>query len=719
MAISGKFVADFADFNTAVQGAQTKLVSFETGASKVTSSLERMEQSLSGKKLIQDATLAVQAVENIGGVSKLTETELQKLASQATAATDKMRAMGIDIPPGLQKIADAATKVHPPLGLAEKAAGLLTSAFGQFTLAGLATTAITKLSAGVMEFADQGTRLPAIEAAFDRLNAGVGENSTEMLAALTTGTQGMVSNFDLMQSANKAMLLGLPVTTKSMGELAKTATVLGKAMGQDATKSLDDLIVALGRSSPMILDNLGLSVKVGEANEVYAQKLGKSADALTDAEKKTAFYNAAMEAARLKTQELGDQTKTLGELMTTVWTTGGNVVTEAAGTLNVGLGAILTSGKQFALFLKDLPALGLAGAVQMAALREKTGALKETLDETAPAVKATTTKAEEMASWIGSLRKAVEQLTPQQQTWIDQLTALNVSEADIAKRTDLSTSAIHTYTESIKTRAATVKAAIDDETKAQIAYADLESSLHREALKHQTEVATEQARVLKVHNQAVVDGNAEIKRLNDELHDYEMQASMDTSTYQIMKVWEKADAEIKAFKGTREQASTHADLMYTIASYEAKAITDVMNSAADAMAAKAQALLAAMAGTWAQYQAALDAASPDMFGTRVFDLGPGPSKGGTGRYVNGVDTWGAQTMGRALGGPVAGGAPYLVGERGPELFVPSGNGSILPSGGSVTNVTIHITQPFGTPDQIARAVLPSLAALAQRQGIRM
>ena len=47
---------------------------------------------------------------------------------------------------------------------------------------------------------------------------------------------------------------------------------------------------------------------------------------------------------------------------------------------------------------------------------------------------------------------------------------------------------------------------------------------------------------------------------------------------------------------------------------------------------------------------------------------------------------------RADGGPVSGGAPYVVGERGPELFVPRSAGTIIPndrmsSGGSVTNIT--------------------------------
>jgi hypothetical protein len=51
--------------------------------------------------------------------------------------------------------------------------------------------------------------------------------------------------------------------------------------------------------------------------------------------------------------------------------------------------------------------------------------------------------------------------------------------------------------------------------------------------------------------------------------------------------------------------------------------------------------------------------------------------------------------GRASGGPVTGGTPYLVGEKGPELFMPASSGSIVPnnrlgsSGGGSTGVTIN------------------------------
>jgi tape measure domain-containing protein len=50
--------------------------------------------------------------------------------------------------------------------------------------------------------------------------------------------------------------------------------------------------------------------------------------------------------------------------------------------------------------------------------------------------------------------------------------------------------------------------------------------------------------------------------------------------------------------------------------------------------------------------------------------------------------------GRANGGPVTGGTPYIVGERGPELFVPGRSGSIVPNhqlgGGENVSVVVNV-----------------------------
>lgn len=64
--------------------------------------------------------------------------------------------------------------------------------------------------------------------------------------------------------------------------------------------------------------------------------------------------------------------------------------------------------------------------------------------------------------------------------------------------------------------------------------------------------------------------------------------------------------------------------------------------------------------------------------------------------------------GKAAGGPVMAGTPYLVGERGPELFVPRQSGSIVPNGagGVVFNQTIHLDARGADADRII-AMLPA------------
>jgi phage-related minor tail protein len=74
--------------------------------------------------------------------------------------------------------------------------------------------------------------------------------------------------------------------------------------------------------------------------------------------------------------------------------------------------------------------------------------------------------------------------------------------------------------------------------------------------------------------------------------------------------------------------------------------------------------------------------------------------------------------GRATGGPVSPARPYLVGERGPELFVPTTSGSVVAAGGSGTrDVRVSITVQGGSDApqalaassrQVARAVRAAL-----------
>jgi phage-related minor tail protein len=61
---------------------------------------------------------------------------------------------------------------------------------------------------------------------------------------------------------------------------------------------------------------------------------------------------------------------------------------------------------------------------------------------------------------------------------------------------------------------------------------------------------------------------------------------------------------------------------------------------------------------------------------------------------------------RAMGGPVSSGSPYLVGEAGPELFVPGRSGTIVPNnalgGGGNSYYTINVNG--GDPQQVVAAL---------------
>jgi len=62
--------------------------------------------------------------------------------------------------------------------------------------------------------------------------------------------------------------------------------------------------------------------------------------------------------------------------------------------------------------------------------------------------------------------------------------------------------------------------------------------------------------------------------------------------------------------------------------------------------------------------------------------------------------------GRAAGGPVMGGTSYLVGEKGPEIFTPSGNGLITPNNklGSSTIINLNVTGAID-PEGTARSII--------------
>jgi hypothetical protein len=129
--------------------------------------------------------------------------------------------------------------------------------------------------------------------AFSNLAASYGKSSAVLLEGLREASKGTVDNLQLMTTASRAVLLGIPIG--KLTQLMEVARAASKAMGTTVSGAFSDISLGIGRQSRLILDNLGIIVKVGSAYATYAEKIGTTADALTDYEKKQAFANAALE----------------------------------------------------------------------------------------------------------------------------------------------------------------------------------------------------------------------------------------------------------------------------------------------------------------------------------------------------------------------------------------------------------------------------------------
>lgn len=242
MAISGKFEADFASFQTAVEGAELQLKSFESGGAKVAAQMNRVSDSLSGRKLIQDATLAAEAVDRIGGVSKLTEQELARLSAQATQAVAKLTALGIDVPVGIQKIAAAAKSAHTEtsswmgdfLDQAKATALGMVSAQAAVALVKEGWQALSEFVAGsVASYANSEAAAKKMTTALQAQGTASADNIKDF-NALATEFQRTTTNSDDLINEMEALLTQIGgVAPSEMRKALKAATDLAAGLGID------------------------------------------------------------------------------------------------------------------------------------------------------------------------------------------------------------------------------------------------------------------------------------------------------------------------------------------------------------------------------------------------------------------------------------------------------------------------------------------------------
>ena len=180
----------------------------------------------------------------------------------------------------LRDLDNAAGNVATGLSGIGKAAGVA----GVFAL-GSAAASVT------MELARTGAMVDQTRTAFMDLAASAGMSGQSILESLRAAARGSINDMALMETANRAMLLGVADNAEEFGQLMQIAEARGKALAVSTEQAFSDIVTGIGRQSALILDNLGIIVDTETAYARYAESVGKTAAQLTDAERKQAMLN--------------------------------------------------------------------------------------------------------------------------------------------------------------------------------------------------------------------------------------------------------------------------------------------------------------------------------------------------------------------------------------------------------------------------------------------
>lgn len=186
-------------------------------------------------------------------------------------------------------IGQAISRISPALGSIVTAAGP----------AGMALAAVT---AGVVAFkqawalAEKGAEASELAEKFTKIAGGIQASET-MMQKLRSATQGTVADTNLMVAANRAMNMGVTQSAEEMAKLMAIFKDLGEASAMSAQDSIAAGMQALGALQTRGLKTLGLSLDDTKIWDEYAQKLGTTASALDDVQKRAALVQAVLATA--------------------------------------------------------------------------------------------------------------------------------------------------------------------------------------------------------------------------------------------------------------------------------------------------------------------------------------------------------------------------------------------------------------------------------------
>ena len=147
-------------------------------------------------------------------------------------------------------------------------------------------------------------QLEQLAAGLREVGAAAGSNLPEIAKGLKEITGQAVSTEQAMRSTALAISAGF--RSDQLRDLTRVAKGASIALGRDMGDALDRLVRGTAKLEPEILDELGIMVRLDDAVQTYADRLGIAVGKMTQFDRRQAFLNATIEQGLSKYKDLSE-----------------------------------------------------------------------------------------------------------------------------------------------------------------------------------------------------------------------------------------------------------------------------------------------------------------------------------------------------------------------------------------------------------------------------
>lgn len=253
---------------------------------------EIVQLNLDSKESFNSMSLAIGHVdESLGSVNKTlhqTKFATKETATGTKQLVERFDASGNSLGMFEQKVANATKGMRNQsrmMGDLAKLAGPIPAAFA------IISAHVWALSAA-FDYLASGDQLNRLEKIGTTIGANVGLPVQKLARDMVEATNGAISYEAALRKAANAS--GYGFSSKELEKMTQVARRAAVVMGVDMDDALNRIIKGVSKQEIELLDELGITVRLTEAQSDYAKQLNTTTDSLTSYQKQQAYLQAVL-----------------------------------------------------------------------------------------------------------------------------------------------------------------------------------------------------------------------------------------------------------------------------------------------------------------------------------------------------------------------------------------------------------------------------------------